>query len=335
MWWVRDADIPPLAATGPVGAPGTAVLLNDSDTFDNQLRHGSRLTVGRWLNPAQTAGLEATYLWLANRNPSYRVSDSGDPLGVPFIDSATGLESLESVSGAGQGGRIDIDTEFAFWAAEANLRKELCRGGCYHLDLLIGSRYLSLQEGLDVTTSTTFTDGAAQGSSLSRSDRFGTRNSIWGGQVGAEFEFNYKRLFADVWGKVLLGGNHQVVNIGGTSLLTGPTRGTQAAAGGLFAQRSNIGHHTRDEFVIVPEVGVNVGYCLTDWLRLTAGYNFLFISDAVRPGDQIDRTVNTGFQLSASGAATPDLGGGPLPAFAFRDTEFWAHGLSVGLEFRY
>jgi hypothetical protein len=50
----------------------------------------------------------------------------------------------------------------------------------------------------------------------------------------------------------------------------------------------------------------------------------------VRPGDQIDRTVN-------SNQLPPPLpASGPVrPIFTLRESDFWVQGIRVGLEFRY
>jgi hypothetical protein len=60
---------------------------------------------------------------------------------------------------------------------------------------------------------------------------------------------------------------------------------------------------------------------------VTVGYNFLYWSRVARPGEQIDLDVN------------PDLlppeeqfAGATRPRFEFRDTDFWAQGIRVGLE---
>ena len=60
-------------------------------------------------------------------------------------------------------------------------------------------------------------------------------------------------------------------------------------AGGLLAlPGANIGRYTQSKFAVVPEAGVKIGYHLTPNLRLAVGYNFLYLSSVLRPGDQID-----------------------------------------------
>jgi hypothetical protein len=86
----------------------------------------------------------------------------------------------------------------------------------------------------------------------------------------------------------------------------------------------------RDTFTVVPELGLNIGYQLTNHIRAFVGYNFLYWSSVVRPGDQIDPRVNTNLippPISTAGPA--------VPAFAFHGSDFWAQGITLGVEFRW
>jgi len=77
--------------------------------------------------------------------------------------------------------------------------------------------------------------------------------------------------------------------------------------GGLLALPSNIGTQTRNRFAVIPELGVKVGYQLTDHIRVYAGYNFLYASSVVRPGNQIDPVINRA-QLPLVVARAPKRG---------------------------
>ena len=61
-----------------------------------------------------------------------------------------------------------------------------------------------------------------------------------------------------------------------------------------------------------------------------AGYTFLYLGSVVRPGNQIDLDVNPD-QLrprSCHSWGTP-------PEFAFQEVDFWAQGLTLGVEGRW
>ena len=80
----------------------------------------------------------------------------------------------------------------------------------------------------------------------------------------------------------------------------------------------------------MPELGLKLGYDLTPNLRLYAGYDFLFISSVVRPGNQIDLNVNRTQVPNVFGPQA--LIGPALPAPQFNPTTFWVQGFNVGLQ---
>ena len=91
--------------------------------------------------------------------------------------------------------------------------------------------------------------------------------------------------------------------------------------------------------VIVPGVislilfGLKLGIDVTDHLRIFAGYDFLYLSSVVRPGDQIDLNVSPSFRPTIFG---PGAGGGPRqPAVLYRTSDYWAQGFNFGLMYRY
>src|SRR5262249_14635228 len=145
--------------------------------------------------------------------------------------------------------------------------------------------------------------------------RFSTRNQFYGGQIGTRAEVCRGPMFVDFSGKVAFGSTHQVVSIdGNTSLIeSGVVTGT--VPGGALALRTNIGRTAHDHFTVVPEVGVQVGCQVTDHVSLFVGYNFLYWSSVVRPGDQINRTVNA--NNLPSSLAFNQLGGPAEPSPLF------------------
>jgi hypothetical protein len=96
---------------------------------------------------------------------------------------------------------------------------------------------------------------------------------------------------------------------------------------------ANQGRQTTNWFVVAPEVAVQIGYQITEHFRVQVGYEFLYVNDVVRPGDQIGLTVNP--KLVPTSPAFGSNPGLNQPAPAFRQEEFWAHGLNVGIAFSY
>jgi hypothetical protein len=330
FWWMRRGGTPVLATTGTEANPLATTLVKDNN-FDDQERVGVRATVGFWLNHEQTLAFEVGGLYLLQRAPSVTlVSNGAQPLARPFIDLGTGAASADILAAAGtQNGAVAVRDLTRLWGAEANFRKELLRGCYYHFDVLAGFRYLEFDEGMQIADQTTFLPASPfAGTAVASSDRFGTHNAFYGGQLGAETEIHWRCVDLDLWGKVGLGTNFQVLNINGTSIVMNPDGTSTGVANGLYAQPTNIGHHTQREFAILPEFGANLGFQVTPHLRATVGYTFLYLSRAVRPGDQIDQTVTPALGAGAAAGATH-------PALLFRESEFWAQGVNAGLEFRY
>jgi hypothetical protein len=104
---------------------------------------------------------------------------------------------------------------------------------------------------------------------------------------------------------------------------------TFQSPGLTFALPTNIGITSRNEFAVIPEFQLQVSYDFTPNLRAFAGYNYLYWSEVVRPGDQIDRVVN------ASQRQGGVLLGAARPQPRFESTDFWAQGLNVGMQVRY
>jgi hypothetical protein len=184
-------------------------------------------------------------------------------------------------------------------------------------------RYLNLRENLDITTAP-LTPGA--GPFTGGFDHFGTHNEFYGGQLGAQVGYQAGRLGLDLLARVSLGVINQGYNVNGQITLDGVT-----SPGNSLTQLTNIGDRTQTRFAVVPEVGVKARYQLTDRLAASVGYDFLFIDRAARPGDQIDRNVNA--------TQAPQFGGvlvGPaVPAPRTETSNFFAHGLNLGLTFSY
>lgn len=139
------------------------------------------------------------------------------------------------------------------------------------------------------------------------------------------------RLFANITGKLALGDTHQTVDINGATTITPPGGPATVRPSGLLALPSNTGRFSRDEFSVVPEGSVNVGYQVTDNLRVSVGYTFLYWSDVVRPGDAIDLRVNS---TRAPTSLVPPSGPA-APLFTFRSSDFWVQGIAFGVELRF
>src|SRR5207244_4445436 len=131
--------------------------------------------------------------------------------------------------------------------------------------------------------------------------------------------------------KVAFGSNQEIATVHGATLINSTP--ITAADAGLFALASNSGRYYRNEFAAIPEVGFNVGYRLSDNIQLFAGYSFVYWANVLRPGDQIDTSLNPNLIPTSN---TFGVAGGPArPVMPLHESNFWVQGLNVGFEVRY
>jgi Putative beta barrel porin-7 (BBP7) len=355
LWWVKGAPLsgPLLTLGDPVnlgvlGRPGTTVLVDNNVNFAGT--PGARVTLGGWLGDGERFGVEANYFFLGRdaRNLFFQSNAVGEPvMSVPYfqVGGATQSnpiftptqigETATQVSAPGLfAGIASVDVMTRLMGAELNGVTRLWDRCGWRLDLLSGFRFLDLWEKLHFDTSSA---GLNPPSVFLSHDEFNTINQFYGGQAGARVGYDVGPVTMTLSGKIALGTMQETVNIKG-SLATNDLNNfgpVQNFPGGYFALPTNIGHHYKSEFAVVPEVGLGLGYWLTSWARVTAGYSFLYVSRVARPGDQIDRAINTLQAPGISGNPPAPLVGPARPAFFFNQDDFWAHGLSVGLELKY
>jgi hypothetical protein len=269
---------------------------------------------------------------------------------VPFFDPDLGAENTFVLASPGfvAGGAL-VTLTSRLQGAEANgLVTFLSRPGL-RASVLAGFRYVDLRENLTfANTSTGVQDPTAEMSNngliVSTQDQFDTHNQFYGWQVGLSGEYRQGGLSVSAFAKLALGDMNEAVTVSGASATNffnapagGPFTGvpTQVVPqSGIFAQPTNVGRITRHEIAVVPAVGVNVGYEVVSGLRVFVGYDFLYLSDVVRPGNQIDRTVSTAQTVPGAVAGIAPAPG-TRPVMILSGSEFWAQGLNVGLEYRY
>ena len=362
MAWTKPATVAPLLTTGFTGVggvggdtiPGALGQPNTNIVFGNQkinfnLIEGFQLGAGLWLDHDDHFALELSgfYLPLTHQNFAFASDAAGNPLlARPIINPVTNQEEAFIVAFPGLvSGNIAISNSQTLWGAELNGRCYWPIGSCFQLSALGGIRYLNLVETLAIDEQLTPLAGAGLSGLtflanavdppdiITTHDSFRTANQFTGFQLGGALRWDSERFFFDVHAKAAVGANQQSVNITGNSVLLGPTGPIAGAPGGILALPSNIGNHNRTVVAVVPEGGFTAGVNLTSYLRLIAGYSFLYWNNVVRPTSHIDRVVNpTQVPTDADFAA---LGGPGRPTFQFHEDGFWVHMFNIGLEFHY
>ena len=255
FWFTKDANFPALVTTGAttdarpgaLGQPNTVVMFGEGgqDYFN---RSGARFFAGYWLDDEHRWGVEAGYFFIAGISVGQNFASAGSPvLARPFFNTSAGNDS-EIIAYPGiTNGNVMVTTGSFLQGVELNLTSTMYQSSDrrFRLEGLVGFRYLNLNESLNINEY----DNVAvsrqyaglgipfAGDNIAITDSFTTRNDFYGAQLGGRAEFQYKRLSLELLGKVALGCSNEVVNIQGTTNITGQP--TQPA--GLLAIASNSG----------------------------------------------------------------------------------------------
>jgi hypothetical protein len=341
LWWFKDSPAPtPLVTDGQLDTPGTRVFLGGQD-LDTSPLAGFRLSAGYALS--ERWGVESSVFYVPPRSTSREISSSGLPgsanLRIPFFDVTLPGENTTGLAVAGRfAGRATEELRTSLLGADLDVSMRAPLGGPWRVDLLGGFRYLRLRETYAFATDSPSITPPVD--VFVTRDEFDATNNFFGAQLGARARRDWGPWFADGVVKIGLGAMVQSVGIDGQLVSNdfNPVFGVgppQTFAGGYFAQPTNIGSRTRSRFAVVPEAGLSVGYRLTPWMTLVAGYTFLYVNDVVRAPLQVNRTINpTGRPAITSDPSTPFTGPAE-PSFAFKSSGFWAQGLQVGLALRF
>ncbi len=362
LWWTDGMETPPLVTTSPeetaredagvLGEPGTQILYGGDDILTDA-RHGFRIRAGAWLDVDNRFGLQGEYLWLSEETASFSQSCSEDGLPIlarpffninprdPFtldpdpparedaqlvcypdvLSGSVTVNASTRLHSAGLLGRVNLACD-TWWADPATPYSRV--------DLLAGYRYVHMRDRLGISEHLVSLDPQSP-VTFDIFDQFNTRNEFHGADLGMVWQAGWQRWSVEALVKTAIGNVHQVVEIHGRTVISEEGTPDEAFAGGLLAQPSNIGRHSRDRFGVVPELGLTLRYEIVPRWYVTVGYTFLYWSSVVRAGDQIDRDVNPD-QLAPPIEPLEE----PLrPAFAFQETNFWAQGIDLGLEGRW
>ena len=249
------------------------------------------------LIPWEGFGIEANYLFLGTAASRFQADSTTIPiLARPFFDLGLNRESALLVSHPDfLSGSVLVDATTDFQGAEVLLRKTVWQGYCERLDFLVGYRFARLNDGLEISQFSQWTKAQGiipPGTTKSLFDSFETNNEFNGGDLGLSYRGRMGPWSVELLGKVALGNISSQVRVDGSTVTTLPDGRSADFVGGLLAQETNIGTFQKNQFSVIPEFGVTVGYNLTRQLRATAGYTFIYWNNVLRVGDQVDRSLS-------------------------------------------
>ena len=356
-WWQDGMALPPLLTSssdpnvarteaGVLGSPTTQILFGGDDVLDDAF-DGGRLRFGLWLDRRHTWAVGAEYFELSSETDSFSAASTGNPiLARPFFNTQTGVEDASLIAFPNVlSGSVGISATSELTGAAVNFRHlRNCDQGCgkwlfcgcpdhfcSRTEMLIGYRFLELEESVLISENEVSTDPNNPGN-FDIFDRFQTRSQFNGFDIGWTYRRTRGYWTVDTLLRLGVGNTRQTVTISGQTTIDDPNnQPVQTLPGGILAQTSNIGTFQQDEFTVVPEFNANLGYQLTDHLRLTLGYTFIYWSNVVRPGEHISRDLNPNLLPPPANPLT----GAQRPAFAFDTTDYWVQGINFGGEIRW
>jgi hypothetical protein len=330
-----------------VGQGDTRVLLGGS--FGETFHTGGRIGFGRWFDENECRGLDGRAFWVAPATSSF--SASVPPFGLlarPFVNvnpttapSVNFGQTSEVVAGPGVAtGMVRADVRSTVFGADLNYRRYLWGDAGFRVDGLIGYRYMGLRDELTITENFTRVAGSDMTVGTPAmfgtiQDRFRTENDFHGGQVGFNSTLNRGRWSLDTRATVAFGTVFQEADISGFQRLTFANGGVQTFQGGLLAvPGANIGTYRQTRFAVVPEVSLNVGWQATSHLKLFVGYNFLYLSSALRPGGVIDQNLDAARVPNLASSGSP-LSNPLRPVPILNPTGYFVQGISFGMVYRW
>lgn len=356
LGWIRDARTPPLVTASPgninpadagvLGLPTTTTLLGGE--WSQGAFSGMRITAGMMLPNMDGIGVELSGFFTEGRTSIFDASGNGTAgspfIGRPYVIAGTDIENFAPNSspvfnGGSYRGDITVDLHTRLWGIEGNVLSTGTTIASFMPTFFLGYRYIDFEETIDINERINPTGGfgiAFGGNVLTApngvaiSDSFHAHNHFHGANLGAKVQQSFGNVDVGVVFKLGLGVTHQTLTIAGQSTaLDGNGAAIAALPGGLLATSTNIGRFSRDPFTVVPEIELKLGYRLTENLSAFVSYDFLYWSNVLRAGDQIDRNVNL---TNVPTSPLYGFGAGPAqPAPLLDSTDFWMHSFRLGV----
>ena len=338
--FVSNLPTPAILATrggtfGVQGAAGVSNALGGGSADFNTL-HGGRFSAGLWLDSNRAYGIEASAFFLSEGSTSSSTGGGG-VLARPFFDTSIQGQNVRILNLPGQvSGSITSSATSEFWGADLGPIVRVIETEMITLDQLFYFRYLNLEESMVVSDTVSPVGGAVTfrgqairgpGSAVSVRDSASTTNHFYGGGVGARLSITPGRFSASVTGKIAVGGTTESLVLDGSTTLSG-AGANQSAAGGLLVPGASNGRYSQSKLTYVPEVGVKLGFQITQNFGVYVGYNFLYMSQVSRPGGNFATSVNP-TQLPSSQNFGVPFGPNPAPV-QLMSSDFFMHSVGVG-----
>ena len=339
MYWTKDGpvhDVYVLRTTDgsspTLGNPTTERLFANNDQ-DYGMQLGGRLTFGMWVDECQKWGFELGGFALQEKEARW---NHHSPLGGTEIVALSFYSTDRTPPGEGRwawtdpgnAGSVSVESHSQLWGVGASGLYNVKREDNLTLDATFGIRHVDLSEDFAIRGDNTVVI-------LATKDSFEAHNQFYGPKVGAKFSYTaWDRLLVNVEPSLALGANCESLKVRGNLYWPGAFPGA-TPPGSILAISPMLGDHSKTSFAVIPEIKVGLGCKITRNLSFNANYNFLYVSDVVRPGQQPNRRINA--------THLPDAGPGLYnptslpndPRLRFKTSDYWAHGLGVNLKIQF
>jgi len=326
----------PVGSFGTLGAADTTVLIGGEQKFDSN--SGFRFGGGLWLDSCRAYGVEWSFSLLPRQSKSYDFSGANSGvLARPFFDTALAVPNSRLVSSnGGFTGNLAATYDSLYWNLDVGGVVRVLETSEFSLEQTFHARHFSIEDRLRIsdrsssTGGTLFFNGGAVGdptASVAVSDSFTMLNRWYGGAAGLRINYNPGRFGLSVAVRLGVGASTQNLNIDGLTTLQ-TASGTTAVAPGLLSASTGSITVKETKLSYAPEVRIRASYQLTSRISATVGYEYLYISDIARLGSNIPTRLNPINAPSSQNYLTT----GTKATFGnLSQTDFWLHGLTVGL----
>jgi len=342
LWRVDGARLAPLVTESPdplpprLNLPTTDVIAGGNVT-GNSWRTGYRLELGVWFDDCQETALIGDYFNVGQDDYDYFFpGNSGRVVGRPYFDAEDGDAAARIISEPGEvDGTISVTADDDFQGAGLTLQQRVYLvgdaagyGPSTQVMVLGGYRFFSYDSQLSIHDY--YRDDNGQSYSH---DLFNTDNEFHGGEIGVLARFTQTGCWFDGSVRLAIGGHEKRATVNGSTATIPNGMPVEFAEGGLLtSSETNIGTYTDSRFRFIPTFRLEAGVYLTPQWTFQAGYTAIIWGGVARAA------ALTPPDLAVDPRNIPPVmpGGGASPFFpGIGGSELVAHGLDLGIEYRY
>jgi Putative beta barrel porin-7 (BBP7) len=327
----------PAANLGLPNLPGTNIVFGGNQDFGSQ--SGFRVGGGMWLDGCRAYGLEWGVSFLPKLSKSTSNNGSGaDILARPFFDTVLQTQNSRLIASTGQfSGSVNTEYTTFYWNADLGSVMRVLETSDWSLEHLVGFRYFNIEDTLRITDSSSSLPGGAlfyrgspvftPGATVSVLDYYSMINRWYGGAAGFRINYNPGRLQASFQFRMGVGANLQSLSTDGTTRLTG-AGATQTTVPGFTTAAYATGNYTGTELSLAPELNLRLSYHVTQRIAVTAGYQYLYMTNVARLGDQVSNNLNPSAVPTSNTFLSTTTTNRNI---TIRQSDFWLHGFTAGI----